>query len=101
MTIEAIAALSASAVSDSISTLHSAGVAPNEQVFSKVLDSIEGLNQQIQTNEVAVQNLALGETDNLHQIMMNLERTRLTFDLMMQVRNKMLEGYQELMRMQV
>jgi flagellar hook-basal body complex protein FliE len=33
--------------------------------------------------------------------MMSLEKTRLTFELALQVRNKTLEAYQELMRMQV
>jgi len=32
---------------------------------------------------------------------MDMQRTRLTFDLMLQVRNKLLDAYQELLRMQV
>jgi len=33
--------------------------------------------------------------------MMNLESTKLAFDLTLQIRNKVLDAYQELMRMQV
>jgi flagellar hook-basal body complex protein FliE len=39
--------------------------------------------------------------DNLHQAMMAGEQTRLAFDLMLQVRGKILDAYQELLRMQV
>lgn len=99
MSIEAITALNA--VFQTQQSALSAATGADDSGFANVLDALEGLNQQIRTNEGAVQELALGETDNLHQVMMNLERTRLTFDLMMQVRNKLLEGYQELMRMQV
>ena len=99
MSIEAIAALSAAFPTQQSAPSSATGA--DDPAFANVLDALEGLNQQIRTNEGSVQALALGETDNLHQVMMNLERTRLTFDLMMQVRNKLLEGYQELMRMQV
>jgi len=52
-------------------------------------------------SQQAVQQLALGNTDNLHRVMMNLEQTRLSFELALAVRNKALEAYQDLMRMQV
>ena len=45
--------------------------------------------------------LAMGQTDNLHQVMMTGEQTRLAFDFMLQVRSKLLDAYQELFRMQV
>ncbi len=62
---------------------------------------INAVNQQIQTAEVKVQKLAMGEEDNLHQVMLSLEKAKLGFELALQVRNKLLEGYQEIMRMQV
>ena len=42
-----------------------------------------------------------GEQDNLHEVMISMNSARLTFQLMTEVRNKMLDTYQELMRMQV
>lgn len=59
------------------------------------------VNQQIHTAETNVQELAVGESDNLHQIMMSISKAQLQFELVVQVRNKILEGYQEVMRMQV
>jgi flagellar hook-basal body complex protein FliE len=48
-----------------------------------------------------VQKLAVGEAGNLHEVMIHLEEARLSFQLLAQVRNRMLEAYQEVMRMQV
>jgi flagellar hook-basal body complex protein FliE len=66
--------------------------------FDRQLDE---LNQQIGSSEVALRNLAAGETDNIHHVMLSLEKAKLSFQLMLQVRNKALEAYQEVMRMQL
>ncbi len=42
-----------------------------------------------------------GRSQNLHQAMAALEEARLSFQLMIEVRNKLLESYKELERMQV
>jgi len=39
--------------------------------------------------------------ESLHHTVMGMEQTRLSFELMLAVRNKTLDAYQELMRMQV
>jgi flagellar hook-basal body complex protein FliE len=56
---------------------------------------------KIQMAEEQVQALALGETDNLHQVMTALSKAQTAFELVVEVRNKLLEGYQEVMRMQI
>jgi flagellar hook-basal body complex protein FliE len=99
MSIEAIAALSAAATDPAAVIPGVAASAAPE--FRTMLSGLEQLNEQMRANEGVMQQLALGETDNLHQAMIGLEKTRLTFELMLQVRNKALEAYQELMRMQV
>jgi flagellar hook-basal body complex protein FliE len=99
MSIEAIAALSAATTQPLVPLPGVAASTGTE--FRTALSSLEQLNQQMLANDGVMQQLALGETDNLHQVMIGMERTRLAFDLMLQVRNKALEAYQELMRMQV
>jgi flagellar hook-basal body complex protein FliE len=69
--------------------------------FDKLVSSLDTLNSQLVNSQQAVTQLALGNTDNLHRVMMNLEQTRLSFELALAVRNKALEAYQDLMRMQV
>jgi flagellar hook-basal body complex protein FliE len=66
-----------------------------------VSQGLQTVNQQLQASQVDLQRLASGEVENLHQVMLRLEQSRLSFQLMLQVRNRLLESYQEVMRMQV
>jgi flagellar hook-basal body complex protein FliE len=49
----------------------------------------------------AVTGVLSGQNIPLHQAMIAMEEASVSFQLMVEVRNKLLEGYQELMRMQV
>lgn len=98
MSIEAIGAVGAPFTLPALSTTIQQ---PTPGVFDAMVEAVNGLNQQMRVNDQAVQAVALGDTSELHQVMMNLEKTRLSFELALQVRNKALEAYQELMRMQV
>ncbi|MBI4659597.1 MAG: flagellar hook-basal body complex protein FliE [Verrucomicrobia bacterium] len=49
----------------------------------------------------AVTGLLSGQNVPLHQAMIAMEEASVSFQLMVEVRNKLLEGYQELIRMQV
>ncbi|ACY47689.1 flagellar hook-basal body complex protein FliE [Rhodothermus marinus] len=42
-----------------------------------------------------------GEQENLHEVMISMNQARLYFQLMTEVRNRLLETYQELMRTQI
>lgn len=45
--------------------------------------------------------MLLGETDNVHSSMIAMQEAGLAFNLMVEVRNKLVQSYQELMRMPV
>lgn len=49
----------------------------------------------------AVQKMVAGENIDLHEVMIAVEKARTSFDLLMEVRNKAVETYRELMRMQI
>jgi flagellar hook-basal body complex protein FliE len=49
----------------------------------------------------AIQELAAGENKDIHRTMIALEKADVSFQLMMQVRNKVIAAYEEIMRMQV
>lgn len=51
--------------------------------------------------ETEAQRLMLGESDNVHQSMIAMQESGLAFTLLVEVRNKLVESYQELMRMPV
>ena len=70
-------------------------------LFEQLLAQIDGMNTQLIAADQSVQQLATGDAENLHQVVLGLEQTRMAFDLMLQVRNKVLDAYQEVMRMQV
>lgn len=69
--------------------------------FQSLLSAVNQVNGELVAGNQAVRNLALGNVENLHQSMMTLEHARLSLQLMLQVRNGVLDAYQELMRMQI
>ncbi|MEK6583590.1 MAG: flagellar hook-basal body complex protein FliE, partial [Nitrospirota bacterium] len=52
-------------------------------------------------SDQAVQDLLSGKDQNLHQVMIVVEKANLSFQLMMQVKNKIIGAYEEMMRTQV
>ncbi|MBU6375700.1 MAG: flagellar hook-basal body complex protein FliE [Bdellovibrionales bacterium] len=70
--------------------------------FSDILkNSLEQVNQhQVQADQ-AIRELAAGRNKNIHETMLAVERADSSLKLMMQVRNKILDAYREIMRMQV
>ena len=79
----------------------------DEQVVSKesfgkaLTDALKDVNQLQLEADQAIRNLEVGKTGSLHEAMIALEKADISFRAMMQVRNKILEAYQEIMRMQV
>jgi flagellar hook-basal body complex protein FliE len=49
----------------------------------------------------SIQNVQAGNTGGLHEAMIALEKADISFRTMLTVRNKLIEAYQEIMRMQV
>jgi flagellar hook-basal body complex protein FliE len=70
--------------------------------FSTVLGNVirEVNAKQVAAGE-AVNGLMAGQNVPLHQAMIAMEEASVSFQLMVEMRNKLLESYQELMRMQV
>jgi flagellar hook-basal body complex protein FliE len=62
---------------------------------------VQKVNGEIAVADKQLQAVATGEAQNLHQVMISLEEARLSFQLLVQVRNRVLEAYQDVMRMQV
>ncbi|WP_457573025.1 flagellar hook-basal body complex protein FliE [Desulfolithobacter sp.] len=73
-----------------------------EQSFMAMLkDTVEQVNAQQIAADQAVQEVHAGGEKNLHEAMIALEQADISVRYLVQVRNKMLEAYQEIMRMQV
>lgn len=70
--------------------------------FGQVLsDAINNLSQREQRANQATASLAAGEDVALHQVMLAVQEADIAFQMAMQVRNKLVDAYQEVMRMQV
>ncbi len=68
--------------------------------FKKILsDSLESTDRTLKEADQSTQEMILGKQD-IHQTMIALERANLSLRLMVQVRNKMMTAYDEIMRMQ-
>ena len=72
--------------------------------FAKVLqNSMDQVNQTQQQAEGMAANFAAGDnsTANLHEVMVSLQKANLSFQEMVQVRNKLVTAYHDVMNMQV
>jgi len=70
--------------------------------FGSVVDRfLSGAAQSHQQAETAVNDLALGRTDNLHGVLMQVAQADLSFRLILEIRNRLSEAYQDIMKMQV
>jgi flagellar hook-basal body complex protein FliE len=66
--------------------------------LAKALDQVQGLETQADT---AAQELVKGTASDIHQVVIASEKATLGLQLAIAVRNKVLEAYSEIMRMQV
>jgi flagellar hook-basal body complex protein FliE len=98
MTVDAIAAVTALQAEPPMAPLPTA---PADGFGGWFASELESVNGNLVRADKDVQKLAVGEAANLHEVMIHLEEARLSFQLLAQVRNKLLDAYQEVMRMQV
>ena len=70
--------------------------------FSDVLkESIQKVTELEKEADKEVEKLAKMESQDIHNTMIAMEKADMTFQMMMQIRNKIISAYEEIMRMQV
>jgi flagellar hook-basal body complex protein FliE len=75
---------------------------PAHDSFANVLGQlVNDVNTKQTAASEAVNGLLSGQNVSLHQTMISVQEASTSFQLMVEVRNKLLESYQELMRMQI
>jgi flagellar hook-basal body complex protein FliE len=98
--IKAIA-IPASPFVGNASAAQPAGAAQAGGFMNQLQHAISKANDiQIQANQ-ATEALMTGQTQNIHQTMVALQEADVSFQLMMQIRNKILTAYEEIQRMQI
>ena len=80
----------------------SSGATNITQSFGKTIGNFVGeVDTQIKTATAERNKVITGETTNLHQAMIASQEASIGFSSMIELRNKLVESYQELMRSQV
>ena len=69
-----------------------------QDVFTSAIQNVESYGQNA---SASVQQFLSGEGGELHTTIMATQRAELAFDMFLQVRNKVVNAYQEIMRMQM
>ncbi|QIB70669.1 flagellar hook-basal body complex protein FliE [Aminipila butyrica] len=71
---------------------------PFKSFFEDAIQDVISTDQQV---NVDAQMLATGQSDNLHQYSIDIAKAQLSIDLLVEMRNKALDSYSEIMRMSV
>src|SRR4051794_23663956 len=69
-----------------------------QEVFANAVRNVEGSGHEA---SASVEKLLSGEGAELHTTILATQRAELSFELFLQMRNKVVSAYQEIMRMQV
>lgn len=64
-------------------------------------DALKGVNDLQLESDKSSELFMAGLTDNIHQIMIDSEKAELALQFTLQIRNKILDAYNEIMRMQI
>lgn len=73
----------------------------NKSFTEMLSDSIKKVEDLQREADKSMIDLATGKTDNVHETMIAVNKAEIAFQLMTQIRNKAIEAYKEIMRMQV
>lgn len=86
---------------DSATASHATGGAPSSGFMNTLQQAISKANDiQLEAGQ-ATEALMTGQTQNIHQTMVALQEADVSFQLMMQIRNKLVTAYEEIQRMQI
>lgn len=64
-------------------------------------DALDKTNNLILESDQLNEDFAAGKTDNIHQVLIAIEKADIALQFTMQVRNKIMDAYSEIMRMQI
>ncbi|GMU33505.1 MAG: flagellar hook-basal body complex protein FliE [Planctomycetia bacterium] len=82
-------------------TTHGPSRADGKDFQSYLLESLDKVNQLQTEADVGVQKLLTGETDNVAEVFSASRKAGVAFDLLMEIRNKLMDAYNEMKQMRV
>ncbi len=82
-------------------TQKSSATSEAKQATPSFQDMLSSLNQSQSNADNLMQQLAQGENVDLHTVMIGLEENNVNFNVAMGIRDRLVDAYREIMRMQV
>jgi len=74
--------------------------APSESFTKTLSESLKQVNDMQNSKNDMVEAFASGKSENVHELMINLQKAGLTMQMTTTVRNKVLDAYRELVKLQ-
>ncbi|HHU90014.1 MAG TPA: flagellar hook-basal body complex protein FliE [Clostridiaceae bacterium] len=76
---------------------------PDQSISFKdiMMDALNNVNALEQESAGITEDFISGRTDNIHSVLIAAEKASISLQFIMEVRNKVIEAYQEIMRMQI
>ena len=68
------------------------------EMLSRAVGSVDNAMKE---SDQQIENFIAGKTDNVHDVMISMQRAKLSFQMMVEIRNKAIEAYHEISRMQI
>lgn len=75
--------------------------APAGSFAAELANAVGRVEKSLQQSDAITKTMLQGESVDLHQVALRAQEAQLQFEMFLQVRNKLIQGYQEMMRMQV
>jgi flagellar hook-basal body complex protein FliE len=75
-----------------------AGMPSFKETLGTFLNDVNGLQQKA---DESIRKMAAGEINDVHQVMSSVEEANVAFNMMMEIRNKVMDAYQEVMRIRL
>lgn len=88
-------------LTNTTSTPDPKGIQGSESFGKMLARSLDEVNQLKLSADEAISDLAAGKQKDIHQTMIALEKADVAFQLLMQIRNKIIAAYETVMRMPV
>jgi flagellar hook-basal body complex protein FliE len=98
MSISPIGPLQNSKIDQKIETPDKKNTANFKNTVSNYVNEVNDL--QLKAGE-SIENFATGKVENVHEVMIAMSKAEVSFKFMMETRNKLVDAYKEIMKMQV
>lgn len=101
MAIESVSLFNASQLNPVSNTTRTSSAEAQEKFGDFLKNAINSVNTNQKASDVATEKLIRGEEIELHEVMIASQKASITLNATLEIRNKVIEAYQEIMRMPV